>query len=105
MEGKYFLVVIFISTLLLFSTSAAYADSAYCTRFGTENNKPIHEICEEGDIIEVTNSQVLHFCDFSKQIIISPLDVDKKACEYIGYIRKFRSRKTGELRSFTIREK
>ena len=85
--------------------SASHANSAYCTNFGAGNNKPIHEVCEEGDIIEVTAAQVLHFCDFSKQILTSPIDADKKACEYIGYIRKFRSRKTGDLRPFIIREK
>lgn len=90
--------------ILLVVPTVIQAESAYCTKFGTDNNKPIQDVCEEGDIIEVSDSQVLHYCDFSKHIIRSPIDNEKKACEYIGYIRKFRSRKTGDLRPFTIRE-
>ena len=96
----------FILTISLFLFSpAAFAESAYCTNFGTDDNKAINEVCEEGDIIEVSNALVIHYCDFSKQIVPSAIDAEKKACQYVGFLRKFRSRKTGELRPFRIKEK
>ncbi len=89
--------------LLSVATHSALAAEAYCTKFGSGQNKPIQNVCKVGDIIEVSSARATQYCDFSKQILKS--QKDEVVCQYVGYVREFRSRVDGKLSSFVIDEK
>ena len=90
--------------LLLSASVVAEEKSAYCTKIGDGLFRPIHNVCNAGDVIEVSGAQVLVYCDFSKQIISSPIQEETYACVFVGYNRKFRSRADGKLSEWVVND-
>lgn len=91
--------------LLLFPASIfAEEKSAYCTNIGDGEFEHIHDVCMAGDVIEVVGAQVMTYCDFSKQIILSPIKNERYACVYVGHNRKFRSLVDGKLSEWVVKD-
>lgn len=96
---------LFLLLAVLASTGAeASSKGAYCAKIDQGESEPVHEVCKEGDIIQVTGSQVMTYCDFEAQIIDSPDGSQSYICQYVGYNRKLRSRIDGKVSKWVVKD-